>query len=146
YSIGRRYDTVIRNNRLARLLFERSASAHTQDPRLVRDLLEAPEIHVQMLAFRALGRDEDNARTIAADNLDLLLPTLLRPLQRSTRLFAFGALANAATTEANARRVLEKAREALDLPDKHYPKEGLIGLIGRVLARWPALRGPNEQP
>jgi hypothetical protein len=146
YTIGRRYDNLIRNNRLARLLFERSAGAHSHDPRLVRDLLEAPEIHVQMLAFRALGRDEANARAIAAENLDLLLPTLLRPLHRSTRLFAFGAVANAANTEGNARRVLEKAREALDLPDKHYPKEALIGLIGRVLARWPALRGPNEQP
>ena len=119
---------------------------HTQDPKLARDLLEAPEIHVQLLAFRALGKGDDKARATAAENLDLLLPTLLRPLHRRTRLAAFTALQNAATTEENARRILDRARQALDLPDERYPREALVGLIGRVLARWPALRGPNEQP
>jgi hypothetical protein len=46
----------------------------------------------------------------------------------------------------SARRVLDRARQALDLPEKRYPREGLIGLCGALLRRWPELRGPREQP
>lgn len=140
------YHNLIRTNRLARLLFERSASAYLADAVSLRDLVEASEIHVMALAYRALGLDEDRARALAADNLPLLMGTLLRPLQRSTRALAFGALANAATTPDNARLILQRAREAMDLPDKRYPKEKLIGLIGQLLHRWPELRGAREQP
>jgi hypothetical protein len=140
------YDTVIRENRLARLLLERSAGAYLEHPRALRDLCEASEIHVQVLAYRALGVDDERARALAAENLDLLLGTLLRPLHRRTRLLAFRALANAARHDlTSARRVLDRARQALDLPDLRYPKEGLIGLIGQLLHRWPDLRGPREQ-
>lgn len=145
YSIYR-YNQLIRDNRLARLLFERSAAGYLADARSLRDLVEGSEIHVQALAYRALGLDDDRARALAAENLDLLLGTLLRPLHRATRTLAFRALANAAHSREAAERVLAKAREALDLPDEHYPKESLLGLIGTLLARWPDLRGPQEQP
>lgn len=145
YSIGN-YDLLVRNNRLARLLFERSATAHLSNPHLVRDLLEAPEIHVQVLALHTLALDDDRARALAADNLDLLLATPLRALHRRTRLVAFRALFNAATTPENARVIHDRARQALDLPDKGYPKEQLLGLIGRLLHRWPELRNSGEQP
>ena len=110
------------------------------------DLVEAPEIHVQMLAYRALGRDDDRARERAAANLPVLIGTLLRPLHRATRILAFGALANAANTPERARTILTRAREALALPDVRYPKESLLGLIARLLHRWPELRGAGEQP
>ena len=42
--------------------------------------------------------------------------------------------------------LLKKARQALDLPDLNYDKEALVGLIGRILHRWPELRRPREQP
>jgi len=32
------------------------------------------------------------------------------------------------------------------LPDKKYPKEELVGLMGRALAQWPSLRSANEAP
>lgn len=140
------YNQLIRDNRLARLLFARSAPAYLADPRSMCDLVEASEIHVMALAYRALGLDDDRARALAAENLSLLLGTLLRPLQRATRALAFRALANAATTRENATRILAKAREALDLPDEEYPKEALLGLIGALLTRWPELRGPREEP
>ena len=140
------YAKLIRDNRLARLLFARSASAYLADPRSVRDLVEGAEIHVMALAYRALAQDDERARVQAADNLMLLLGTLLRPLHRGTRTLAFRALANAATNAENAARILAKAREALDLPDEKYPKEALLGLIAAVLARWPELRGPQEAP
>ena len=57
-----------------------------------------------------------------------------------------GALANAANTPERARTILTRAREALSLPDVRYPKESLMGLIARLLHRWPELRGPGEQP
>ena len=142
----RGYNQLIRENRLARLLFTRSAPAYLADARSVRDIVEGSEIHVQALAYRVLGLPDERAKSLAAENLPLLLGTLLRPLHRATRSLAFGALVNAADTEENATRILAKAREALDLPDEKYPKEALLGVIGGVLPRWPGLRGPREQP
>jgi hypothetical protein len=140
------YKRLIEENRLARLLFERSASFYLGDAGAMQDLVEAPEIHVQMLAYRALGLDDERARACAAENIDILLGTLLRPLHRRTRLAAFGALANAATTPENAARILLRARDALELPDKRYPKEQLVELIARLLHRQPELRDAEEQP
>jgi hypothetical protein len=140
------YNQLIRENRLARLLFERSASAYLADPRSIADLVEGSEIHVMALAYRALGLDDERARALAPQHLPLLLGTLLRPLQRGTRELAFGALVNATTTPETARMVLDRARDALTLPDTRYPKEKLLGLIGQILHRWPELRGPREQP
>lgn len=145
YSIWQ-YNQLIRENRLARLLFERSAASYLADPRSLADLVEASEIHVMALAYRALGLDDDRARAQAARHLSLLMGTLLRPMQRDTRTLAFAALANAASTIETARLILERARDALSLPDVRYPKEKLLGLIARLLHRWPELRGPQEQP
>lgn len=141
-----RYGPLIRENRLARLLFERSAASYLADPRSLADLVEASEIHVMALAYRALGLDDVRAREQAVRHLPLLLGTLLRPMQRDTRTLAFGALANAASTSESAALILERARDALNLPDTKYPKEQLLGLIARILRRWPELRGSNEQP
>jgi hypothetical protein len=140
------YNTLIRENGLARLLFERSASSYLADAKSLADLVEASEIHVMSLAYRALGLNDSRAREQASYHLPLLLGTLLRPLQRGTRTLAFGALANAANTLDNAKLILERCRDALTLPDVKYPKEKLLGLIGQVLHRWPELRGPKEEP
>lgn len=140
------YGPLIRTNRLARLLFERSVSSYLADPRSIADLMEASEIHVMALAYRALGLDDPRARAQASAHLPLLLGTLLRPMKRETRALALKALANAAGDEASAHRILARARDALNLPDTRYPKELLLGLIGRILHQWPALRGAAEQP
>lgn len=140
------YNAVIRSNRLARLFYERSADKYLSLPAALRDLLEAPEIHSQALGFRVLGLDDERARQAAAENLDLLLASVLRPLHRQTRWLAFRALDNAATSPELAATIQRRAREALDLPDERYPKEQLIGLIGGLLYRWPELRQPSEQP
>ncbi len=145
YTIGS-YDRLLRTNGFARLLFVRSFGAFLAVPEAVRDLVEASEVHVQMLAHRVLGQDDDRARRLADEFLDILLGTLLRPLHRKTRLAAFGALANAARGDAaSAGRVLRRAREALRLPDTRYPKEQLVGLIGMVLHLRPELRGARER-
>lgn len=141
-----RYDKLIQENRLARLLFERSFSSYLGDAPSVADLVEASNIHVQHLAYRVLSRDDDRARALARQHLPILLGTLLRPLHRLTRAAAFGALANAASTPETAHRVLERARLAQALPDHHYPKEALLGLIGRILAGYPELAGERERP
>jgi hypothetical protein len=54
YSIHQ-YNPLIKENRLARLLFERSAASYLADPRSLADLIEGSEIHVMALAYRALG-------------------------------------------------------------------------------------------
>ena len=140
------YDRLIRENRLARLLYERSAGFYLKVPEALTDLLEAPEIHAQALAYRTLALNNDQARRQALDNLDVLLGTLLRPLHCRTRLLAFAALENAAHDPDAAARVVSRARDALGLPDSHYPKDQLVGLIGRLLFRHPGLRSPEETP
>jgi len=100
-----------------------------------------------MLAYRVLALPDPRASALAAHNIEILIGTLLRPLHRKTRLAAFDALVNAARhSEAVARRVHARAREALKLPNKKYPKAELIGLIGRVLAVHPALASEAERP
>jgi hypothetical protein len=141
-----RYDKILRDNRLARLLLERSLADFLDDPRALGDLIEASEIHVQHLAYRVLGLEDDRARAAAAAHLDILIGTLLRPIHRTTRLAAFGALANACTTAENARRVVDRARDAFVLPDTKYPREQLVQLIAKILHRWPELRRPTELP
>lgn len=141
------YRQLLKSNRLARLLFVRSFNSLLASERAVQDLVEGSDIHVQMLAYRVLSQNDDRARRLAIDNLELLIATLLRPLHRKTRIPAFDALANAASIDKGAaERVLARCRDALSLPDKKYPKEQLIGLIGRVLAAHPGLRRPQEQP
>ena len=140
------YGHLVRENRLARLLFERSLKSFLEMPAAVRDLVEGGEIHVQQLAYRVLGLADPRAEEQARANLDILIGTLLRPLHRRTRLAAFGALANAASTLPSAQMVLARARETFALPDERYPKEQLVGLIGRILARYPELAGSTEHP
>jgi len=67
-------------------------------------------------------------------------------MQRDTRTLAFGALDNAANTLETARLILDRAKDALQLPDVRYPKEKLLGLIAQIIHRWPELRGAREQP
>ncbi|MCY1079543.1 gliding motility protein [Archangium lansingense] len=142
----RDYGALVRSNRLARLFFERAHAHYAADARAIRDLLESPQIHVQALAFRVLARDDERARALAARNVDLLQATLLRPLHRKTRVMALGALRNAIRDEAAARQLAGHIRDAMDLPDRRYPKEVLLGLLADLLHRWPELRGPSEQP
>lgn len=139
------YNRLVRENRLARLLFERSVKSFLGSSAAVRDLVEGGEVHVQQLAYRVLATKDERAKELARDNLDILIGTLLRPLHRRTRFAAFGALDNAATSLECARRILEKARSAFALPDRRYPKEQLVGLIAKILARYPELAGPREQ-
>ncbi len=141
------YRELLRSNDLARLLFVRSADAYLRVPRAVRDLVEGSSIYVQMLAYRVLAVESEPARRLAAENLDILLGTLLRPIHRKTRVPAFGALLNAARGDlAAARKILARAHEALRLPDKRYPKAELVGLIGQILYAQPSLRLTAEQP
>ena len=141
------YHRLLKTNKLARLMFVRSFESYLEVPGAVCDLIEGSDIHVQMLAYRVLAQDNEKARALAAEQLDILLGTLLRPIHRKTRLPAFDALANAARYDAaSAKRVRERARLALRLPDQKYPKEQLIGLIGRVLHAYPGLRLAAERP
>jgi hypothetical protein len=138
---------LLRTNDLARLFFVRSLDQYLAVPEAVQDLVEGSNIHVMMLAYRVLALPDARARALAADNIDILLGTLLRPIHRKTRMAAFEALASAAHhSEAVAHRVHARAREALKLPDRKYPKAELIGLIARTLAAHPALAGEAERP
>jgi hypothetical protein len=141
------YSQLIERNELARLLFERSTALYLADGTLVRELLESPQIHVQALGFRVLATKDPRAPAIAASVSNLLAPTLLRPLHRRTRAMAFGAIESACLhDEAAGKALMGKMKLTLALPDKKYPKEELVGLMGRVLARWPSLRSAAEVP
>ncbi|MEW4529147.1 gliding motility protein [Maioricimonas sp. JC845] len=145
FAIGN-FNELTRKNRLARMFYARSPARYLAYPEGIRDLLEAPQIHAQAVAFRVLGLPDERARQLAAANIDLLLATLLRPLHRATRTLAFRALANAAVDLETAQRIHHQCREAMYLPNKRYPKENLVGLIGQLLHEWPELRTASEQP
>lgn len=141
------YRGLVDGNRLARLLFEHAPARYLADGAAVRDLLESPQIHVQRLGFRALAGDDPRAVAIAAACVDLLQATLLRRMRAADRRPALAALRAAARhDEATARTLLARMRDALALPDRHYPVEDLVGVIASVLHHWPALRGAREQP
>lgn len=140
------YHALLRNNDLARLLFSRSLPSFLTSPVAVQDLVEGSDIHVMTLGYRILALRDPRAVQLAGANLDILLGTLLRPIHRKTRLAAFQALANAARSGPEAaKRILTRARDALKLPNKKYPKAELIGLIGAVLEAAPELASPREQ-
>lgn len=141
------YHALLRHNDLARLLFSRSLSSFLSSEVAVQDLVEGSDIHVMSLAYRILAQRDQRAVKLAGANLDILLGTLLRPIHRKTRLAAFAAVANAARSGPDAaKRVLARARDALKLPDKKYPKAELIGLIGAVLEAAPELASSREKP
>ena len=140
------YHALLRHNDLARLLFSRSLPSFLTSPVAVQDLVEGSDIQVMTLGYRILALRDDRAVKLAGANLDLLLGTLLRPIHRKTRMAAFQALANAARSGPEAaKRVLGRARDALKLPDKKYPKAELIALIANVLAVAPELASPRER-
>lgn len=141
------FHALLRNNDLARLLFTRSLPSFLTSPVAVQDIVEGSDIHVMTLGYRILALRDPRAVTLAGANLDILLGTLLRPIHRKTRLAAFQALANAARSSPEAaKRILGRARDALKLPNKKYPKAELIGLIGAVLEAAPDLAGERERP
>jgi hypothetical protein len=146
YTIGSAYKNILENNALARLFFVQSASALLHDPRSIRDLLEASEIQTQMLALRVLAQEDERASRLAADNLDVLQATLLRPMHRRSHILALTVLANAAVSSEHARTILARCRQALDLPEKGYPREHLIALIAGLNHRWPDLCAPGDRP
>lgn len=140
------YNATVRGNPLARLLYERHRQAYLEHPRAFTDLMEAPEIHAQALAYRLLAEGGETAEARASENLELLLATLLRPLHRKTRLWAMRALETAAADPESAARVHTRARQALRMPERGYPKEELVALLARLLYRWPELRRERERP
>jgi hypothetical protein len=141
------YHALLRNNDLARLLFTRSLPSFLSVPVAVQDIVEGSDIHVMTLGYRILALRDPRAVQLAGANLDILLGTLLRPIHRKTRLAAFQALANAARSSPDAaKRILGRARDALKLPNKKYPKAELIGLIGAVLEAEPTLASERERP
>lgn len=138
------YPALIRENRLARLLFERRVDDYLEDEEALTELVEANQIHVQALAYRCLARARPE---MAASHLTLLLGTLLRPLQAHTRRLAIAALQRAGEHSLEvARRILEQARQARRIADRRYPRQQLLGLVGHLLHRWPELRQEREQP
>lgn len=139
------YHEVIRKNKLARLFYERRPESYLASESAVVELLEASEIHAQTLAFRVLALPDPQSQKLAQTHLRHLLAGLLRPLHRETRSHCFQALLNACRDLETAEMVLAKAREANTLPDKRYPKEELIGLVGAILHRFPSLQADTER-
>jgi hypothetical protein len=141
------YDQLVAQNPLAKLLFERSTARFLGDGAAVRDLLESPEIYVQLLGFRVLAQPDPRAAVLAAANTDLLQAALFRRLRATSRRLAIAALRVAAShDEATARYLLGRMRDALALPEARYPVDELVLAIAALLARWPGLRDAGEQP
>lgn len=138
--------TDVRSSTLYRLFFG-DVTRYRSQLGAVRDLLESSTEDVRRVGLRMISDAGFAGIDVAVRNSDHLAAYLLCEAQRSTRVAAFDALAVAAQhSRIVADDVLFRAREALDLRRRAYPTDRLIELIGRILHRWPELRGPREQP
>lgn len=141
-----RYPQLIASNRLARLIFRFSEEHLLESSEAVLDFLEAPNIHVQVLAWRLLASNDHRAGALAARHVHLLSAALLRKLHRKSRLVAIAACANAVHDTEAAGMLLRRAHEAMDLPAEKYPHDAVMALIGKILHRYPEWRGERERP
>jgi hypothetical protein len=141
----RNYRRLVERNALAHLLFEQRIGSYLNAPDAVRDLLEAGEMRVRELAYRVLTLPDARAEEQARGCVDMLIGVFLEPMRRNTRVLAFAALDRAATTQENAVRILGRARELASLRPSSAAAEALIGLIARILVRFPTLAGPDER-
>jgi hypothetical protein len=138
---------LLRTNELARLLFQRSFNRLLAEPQTAKPLVEGANEYVQMLGYRMLAADDARARTLAAEMLGLIIERPLANLKRTTRSYAFGALANAARANSEAaRRVLSFTRATLACHEHSHLKAELVALIGQVLYAHPDLREAEEIP
>ena len=113
----------------------------------VRDLLEATNEDARRVGLRLIVEAGPEGADAAMRNSDHLLAYLLNEASRGSRIDALNALALAAEqSRVIADQVLFRAREALDLRRKRYPRDRVIELIGRIVHRWPDLRDPREVP
>jgi hypothetical protein len=137
-------------NALTRLLVERAAHACTTQPGLAADFLSAGELHVRVVAVRALtasleaaaslqrGQQAPPATPVAANLLD----ALSRPLPAGVRHRAVKALARVELDAPVRERVAAWARAALQR--QAAPDADLVALLGMQLARLPGLRAEGE--
>ena len=72
-------------------------------------------------------QDDDRARRLAADTLDILLGTLLRPLHRKTRLAAFGRWRMRRKLTRRRRLACCVAATLCDFPTRSIPRNGSLG-------------------
>src|SRR5262249_6223036 len=137
---------LLQRNPLARLLFHRAARACIQHVDDAIMLLQAEERHVCALGVEALTRSDPHAAARMAENLDLLLRALERPLPRSVIRRAIPMLAYAATSQGRAVRLLRWAREKLGQGPARFSHMALLRLTAQLLVRFPELRTKAEQP
>ncbi len=129
-------------NPLSRMFFTRSTAALLSEPQLLVDMAESSNDAVRRLAFRALATNDPVAQRAGVKCLDALLGVLLTPMNMQMRRDGLAALANAGESDLEAAKlILPRAIDALDIADRRYPREGLLGLIGRVAGAWPELSG-----
>ena len=140
------YEMLIEFNQLGRLFFEDALRTYLSAGDAVRDFLEGANLHVQALGYRVLAQDDARARELAAENVDVIQACLFRNLYERTRSWGLEALKNAAVDADRARQIVRRAKSALKLPDKRYPKDDVIAMIGEILHRYPQVRGASEQP
>jgi hypothetical protein len=144
-AINNQRELMLRNP-LARLLFERAARACEQNPHDVDVLLQAQERHVCALAVDALTRTSRQTQARIADDPQVLLHALERPLPRPVIRRALIMLESAAADAFQAAHVLRWARDKLEHQHPRFSRSLLLELVARLLARFEGLRLPNEQP
>ena len=111
----------------------------------VRDLLEAPYEDARRVGMRMIADAGSRGVDVAVRNADHLASYLLNESSRGTRIAALEGLAIAAShSRLVADDVLFRARAALDLRRKRYPRDRVIELVGRIIHRWPELQTARE--
>ena len=81
-------------------LFTRHRDAWLRSPEAMRELLESPNTHVQLIGLAMLNEGGSDAAQRAAENITLLRAVLLNTSRRSTKRLALAALERAARADA----------------------------------------------
>ena len=81
-------------------LFTRPRDAWLRSPEAMRELLESPNTHVQLIGLAMLNEGGSDAAQRAAENITLLRAVLLNTSRRSTKRLALAALERAARADA----------------------------------------------
>ncbi len=110
----------------------------------VLSLLESRNQYVRAFALQAILESKD--AVLAAHCLEPMLAATLGRIPRNVRILNYQVLSLAAQLDiATATRIEKRLRQAIRYQGPQ-PKDRAIECLGNVLATWPALQSPSEQP
>lgn len=120
-------------NQLVNYVFTTPNELWLNHPEYIRDLLESPNIFVQIKAFEILKLKDSRVIQPIKTNIDILLATILKRYYKRTLTLLFEVLEYGIVNDPDIARIaMPKLMEALTIRAKKYPRDKIIALLGRL--------------